>query len=228
VFDAIGLAPGTTMLDAGCGSGYALTIAAARGAVITGIDASAPLIEIARERAPDADLRIGEIEDLPFDDNTFEAVTAFNAAQYAADPTRALRELRRVTVPGASVAVVTWGAPQRCDMREVLTAIGSLLPPPPPGAGGPFALSAPGALEALAEKAGLAPIQADEVPTPFVYADLETGWRATAASGPATRAIQAAGETALRHTVMPVLEKYQQPDGSIRLDNAFRYLVSKA
>ena len=95
---------------------------------------------------PTTDLREGELEVLPYPDDSFDTVTAFNAVQvqYAADPVAALRELRRVAVPGAPVAVVTWAQPERCQPRVVLAAIGALLPPPPASASGPFALSGPG------------------------------------------------------------------------------------
>ena len=102
--DAVGAGGGTRLLDAGCGSGLALALAARRGAVVTGLDALAGLLAIARERLPEADLREGDLEELPYADDSFDAVTAFNAVQYASDPTAALREIKRVAVPGAPVA----------------------------------------------------------------------------------------------------------------------------
>jgi SAM-dependent methyltransferase len=99
------------------------------------------------ELVPSADLRHGDIEELPFDNAAFDADTAFNAVQYATDPATTLRKIRRVAKPGSSAAVVTWGTADQCEMRVVIGAIGALLPPPPPGAGGPFALAAPGALD---------------------------------------------------------------------------------
>ena len=157
VFDAIAVRPGTALLDAGCGGGFALQLAAKRGAAVTGFDACGPLLDIARERVPDADLRQGDLESLPFAEHMFDAVTAFNSIQFAADLLAVMRELRRVARPGAPVAILIWGAPERCESRVILAAIGGLLPPPPPGAEGPFALSAPGKLEELAETAGLVP-----------------------------------------------------------------------
>lgn len=56
-------------------------------------------------------------------------------------------------------------------------AMGSLLPPPPPGAPGPFALSADGALEALAIKAGLTPSVVKEVECPWDYPNEEIAFR---------------------------------------------------
>jgi hypothetical protein len=148
--------------------------------------------------------------------------------QYAADPRHALVELARVSEPAAPIAIVTWGDPARSEMRDVLGAIGALLPPPPPGAGGPFALSMPGALEQLVESAGLTPITAGEVPTPYEYPDVDTAVRAQSSSGPAVRAVQHAGEDAVTRALRKAMESYRRPDGSVRLNNVFRYLVASA
>lgn len=225
-FDAIGVGARTRLLDVGCGAGLALEIATRRGAAVSGLDASEQLVDIACTRLPEADIRVGELEELPFSDHSFNAVTSFNAVQYAADPRHALVELARVTEPAAPIAIVTWGDPARSEMRDVLGAIGGLLPPPPPGAGGPFALSLPGALEQLVESAGLTPRGAGEVPTPYEYADVDTAVRAQSSSGPAVRAAQHAGEHAVTRALHKVMESYRRPDGSVRLNNVFRYLVA--
>jgi SAM-dependent methyltransferase len=228
VLDAVGVSGGTDLLDAGCGSGLALQLAQARGARVSGLDASTELLEIARRRVPDGDLRQGEIEELPYDNSTFSAVTAFNSVQYAEDPTNAVAELARVAVVGAPVAVVTWGNPERCETRTVLAAVGSLLPPPPPDAAGPFALSEPGKLEELVAAAGLTPKHAEEVDVAFVLPDLETAVRGHLSSGPAQRAIQVAGRGAVEEAIRTALEPSIQADGTSRHDNAFRYVVASA
>jgi SAM-dependent methyltransferase len=226
VFDVLDIADGARMLDVGCGAGLALQLAAKRGATVTGLDASAGMIAIARQRLPHADIRLGDLEDLPFPDASFTVLTSFNAVQYASDARRALGELGRVARAGAPIAIVTWGDPERSEMRDVLGAIGGLLPPPPPGAGGPFALSRPGALEDLVQGAGLVPKRAGEVPTPYLYPDVDTAVRAQTASGPAVRAAQHAGQEALHDALTEVMTRYRQPDGTVRLDNVFRYLVA--
>ena len=228
VFDAIAVGPGMVMLDAGCGGGFALQLAAKRGATVSGFDACAPLLDIARERVPAADIRQGDLESLPFAEHTFDAITAFNSVQYAADPVAALRELRRVARSGAPVAILTWGAPERCQSRVILAAIGGLLPPPPPGAEGPFALSVPGKLEELAEAAGLVPERADEVPAPLSYPDLDTAVRTQLSSGPARLAIEHAGEPSTRKALATAFADSRQPGGSYRQDNSFRYLIARA
>jgi hypothetical protein len=130
--------------------------------------------------------------------------------------------------PGARVAIVTWGAPERCQSRVILGAIGGLLPPPPPGAEGPFALSVPGKLEELAQAAGLTPQRADDVPTPLIYPDLNTAVRTQLSSGPARMAIEHAGEPATREALAAAFTDSGQPDGSYRQDNVFRYLIARA
>jgi 2-polyprenyl-3-methyl-5-hydroxy-6-metoxy-1,4-benzoquinol methylase len=65
--DALAPLAGASLLDAGCGAGLALQLAAGRGARVSGLDAAAPLLEVARTRVPGADLRVGGIEELPFE-----------------------------------------------------------------------------------------------------------------------------------------------------------------
>ena len=226
--DATRVGAGTKFLDVGCGSGLALELAHRRGATVSGLDAAEGLLAFARTRLPGADLRHGDLEDLPYDDGSFDAVTAFNSVQFASDPVAALREIKRVASPGSPVAVATWGRVEQCEMRFVLGAIGSLLPPPPPGAGGPFALAAPGALEALVESAGLTAEQAIDVPTPFIYADLGTAVRGVLASGVGRRAIDIAGQEAATSVAAGALRTATLADGSIHLDNVFKVVVARA
>lgn len=228
VLDAVRVGAGTRLLDLGCGSGLAVRLAADRGALVSGLDASEGLLGVARARAPEADLRLGDLEDLPFGDDAFDAVTSFNAVQYAADPVAALREARRVARPGAPVVVVTWAEPDRCESRTVLAALGGLLPPPPPGAGGPFALSAPGRLEELVSAAGLRPARAAEAPVPFVFADLDVAVRAMLSAGPARIAVDHAGEEAAAEAIRTALAGAMRPGGGVRQENAFRYLIAEA
>ncbi|HEY0778199.1 MAG TPA: methyltransferase domain-containing protein, partial [Gemmatirosa sp.] len=80
VLDALAIGRGTRLLDAGCGAGMGAMLAAARGATVTGVDASDALLAIARERVPDGEFRRGDLEALPVPDAQFDAVTGFNAS----------------------------------------------------------------------------------------------------------------------------------------------------
>jgi SAM-dependent methyltransferase len=228
VLERLGVGQGTRLLDAGCGAGLAAQIAARRGAVVTGLDATPELLEIARERVPNGEFTTGELEALPYRDDTFEAVTGFNSFQYATNPQIALEHARRVAQPGAPIAIVTWAVPERCEAAAYLAALKPLLPPAPPDAPGPFALSAPGALEQLATAAGLTPGAADEVTCRWTYPDLDTALRALLSAGPAVRAIETSGESAVRTAIETAIAPFHDRAGAYRVGSAFRYLIATA
>jgi SAM-dependent methyltransferase len=223
-----GIGHGTELLDAGCGAGLAAQLAAERGAVVSGFDATPALLAIAAERVPNGEFATGDLESLPYGDETFDAVVGFNSFQYAASPRGALEQARRVARGGAPVVIATWAVPERCEAAVYVAALGPLMPPPPPGAPGPFALSAPGALEGLATEAGLTPMDAAEVSCPWTFPDLESALTAMLSAGPAIKAIRSAGEAATRDAVAAAIEPFRQPSGGYAIGSAFRYLVTRA
>jgi len=225
VLDRLEPPPAGRVLDVGCGAGVFAAEVAGRGLTVTGIDATPALIEYARSRVPGARFDVGEIESLPYDDGAFDLVTGFNAFQYASAPTRALGEARRVIHPGGRVVAVVWGDPGHCEATGYLNALGSLLPPPPPGTPGPFALSEEGALARLLHRSGLHPIAEGDVDTIWAYPDLETALRGLLAAGPAFRAITVAGEDEVRSAVGSALTAFRRDDGTVRLENRWRYVV---
>jgi SAM-dependent methyltransferase len=194
---------------------------------VSGIDAAPLLLEIARERVPAGDFRVGDLEDLPFAAGSFDVVTGFNAFQFAGNPSRALVEARRVTRPGGIVAIMTWGRPEGMEAASVVGALRTLLPAPPPGAPGPFALSDPDRLSAFAVEAGLTPDQLIEGETHWVYPDLATAIRGLNSSGVAIRAAGIAGEAAVSAAHMTALAPFRQPDGSIRIGARYMALLAR-
>ncbi len=110
VLNATGVASGTRLLDVGCGAGFALLLAAGRGATVSGLDAAAPMLDIARERVPAAALTVGDLEDpLPYPEGAFDVVTSLNSVQYAADPARGRKHISQVTRPAAWSASLCGG-----------------------------------------------------------------------------------------------------------------------
>ena len=101
------------------------------------------MIEIARERVPEGRFHVGDMQVLPFDENEFDVVTAFNSLQFADDSCAALVGARRVAKPGAIVFSVVFGREERVGQVAGWRALGSLLPPSPSGSQGPMALSKP-------------------------------------------------------------------------------------
>ena len=93
---------GRRILDAGCGSGPLFAALRDRGAIVTGFDKSAGMLELARLRlGVDADLQVADLgRPLPFPDDTFDDVIASLVLHYLEDWGPALAELRRVLKPG--------------------------------------------------------------------------------------------------------------------------------
>jgi SAM-dependent methyltransferase len=226
VFRRAGLSAGATLLDAGCGAGLALRLAADLGARVSGLDASEGLLAVARGRLPGADLRCGDLEELPFADGAFDLVTGFNSFQFAARPVVAMAEARRVTRVGGQVAVVTWTEPAGMEAAALVTALTPLLPPPPPGTPGPFALSDEVSLRALATAAGLRPSVVFEVAAPWVYPDMETAVRALGSTGVAARAAALLSQQVMRDAFTAALQPFRRGDGTYSAGARFRCLLA--
>jgi SAM-dependent methyltransferase len=226
MLDAALIRPGNRILDAGCGGGGASVLAAQRAAQVSGLDAAAGMIRIARDRVPDGDFRVGDIEDLPYEDNVFEAVFAANSIQYAGDRVRTLREFGRVCQPGGRIVAGLFGPPEKVAFRAFFAAVRDALPEVPDGHG-PFELSMPGKLESLFERAGLKVLKSSEVDCPFHYPDFKTLWRAQNSAGPFQSALQAAGKEKLRLAIREAVEPHRLDDGAIHIQpNVFKYVVA--
>lgn len=225
MLDATGVGSGVRVLDAGCGGGGASVLAERRGAIVSGLDASVPLIGIARDRVPNGDFRVGDLEALPFTDESFDAVVAANSIQYAEDRVAALQELGRVSAPGARIAVGLFGTSDRVDFRVVFDAFRKSLPEPPSG-DGPFGLSGEGVLEGLAEQAGLRVVGRGEVDLPFVYESTEMFWRGVVSGGPPQATKDIVGEGTLKEAALRAIAPYMTDTGGVRLGhNVFQYIT---
>jgi ubiquinone/menaquinone biosynthesis C-methylase UbiE len=202
-------------------------MAAELGAMISGIDASDPLLEIARTRTKNADLRNGDLEELPYGDATFDVVTGFNAFQYAGNPVLALGEARRVTKPGGAVVIVTWGTPEGMEAASLVAVLKPFLPPSPPGAPGPFALSDESTLREFASSAGLTPTAVFDVDDPWNYPDLDTAVRGMCSAGVAVKAMEHSGEEAVTSAYAAAFAPFLQSDGTVRVGASFRCLIAQ-
>ena len=112
VADAAGVAPGARVLDVGCGTGAATVAAADRagpGGRAVGLDPNPEMLRVAR-RKPGIKWVEGRAEALPFPDAAFDAVVSQFAMMFFEDRVAALREMKRVLVPGGRMAVAVCGA----------------------------------------------------------------------------------------------------------------------
>jgi SAM-dependent methyltransferase len=226
--ERVPLEPGHHVLDIGCGVGTFLRLVSNRGAEAFGLDASEALIEFARRRVPEADLRVGDMEALPYDDDAFDLVTGFTSFFFATDIVTALREAGRVAKPGAPVVIQVWGAHERCSLEAMKEIARPFFPPRPPNAPPDPDFSQPGALEALAVEAGLRPKTVFETSWAYVYPDEETLGRALVAPAGIAVVVGPERENEIKAAIVEGLAEYRTDEGSYRLDNEYRYLIARA
>jgi SAM-dependent methyltransferase len=228
LLDATLVGAGTRLLDVGCGSGLLVTLASERGADVAGIDITPGLLAVARRRLPAADLREGDMEDLPFANGAFDVVTGVNSFQFAGDPVQALREAARVVRAGGLVAASLFAAPERSESTVVHHALSALSPPAAESEHAPFALSALGNLEAALTTAGLAVIAQGEVRCSWRYASMENAVRGLECSAGGARAIRDAGEPAVRQALLAAMRPFEDAaSGVVSMDNVFRWVVAQ-
>ena len=223
-----GLEPGWRVLDIGCGAGAFLRLVAAGGAEPHGIDASEALIAFCREFLPDADLRVGEMEELRWEDDSFDLVTGFNSFFFANDMAAALREAGRVAKPGAPVVIQVWGAHEHCDLEAMKQIARPFLPPRPADAPPDPDLSERGALEALATRAGLTVETEFDSTWVLEYPDAQTLGRAMLAVAGLALLAGPEREHELEKAIVSGLAPFQAADGAYRLSNEYHYLIARA
>lgn len=226
VLDRLRIGAGTRVLDCGCGAGRFARMAADRGASVAGIDAAEGLLEIAAERTPGGDFRVGELEALPWPEDAFDAVTGFSSFQFADDKVRALTEARRVS--RGTVAVVI---PSRVSESGIAAVFKPLLPLFPPEAledmkqSGMFALSEPGKLEEVLDAASLTVHEDDEIESLIVFDDAAGAVRAFVGAGPTALAIGHSGEPAVGQTVREALGPFTGTDDRVALPTWYRAVI---
>jgi SAM-dependent methyltransferase len=199
-------------------------LAARRGSRVTGLDAAEALIEVARERLAEGDFQVGDMEDMPYRDGSFDVTFGSCVLMYADDPIVALREMHRVTVPGGRVTIGIWGSPTVCEYRHVIAAVATFLASSGPGKG-PFTLSGENVLEGMLGEVGLKIVDCGEVEARFEFADSTAMWRAVRSAGPVQAAIQSVDEDQVRVAVLRAIGPFRDNAGRISMSNRFRYVT---
>jgi SAM-dependent methyltransferase len=168
VLDAAGLVSGQRVLEVGSGTGQ-MTIQAARmvepGGSVVGVDVSGPMADFARRRARvegagNADFVVADAATVDLPEAAFDVLTSRFGLMFFADPAPAFTHLVNRVKPGGRIAFVVWQEMERSELFAVPAAVIAsvaphlAVPPPVPGAPGPFSLGDPARLEALLVCAG--------------------------------------------------------------------------
>ena len=125
-------APGSHVLDLATGTGAVARAAAARGATVAGIDASAAMLDVARSRSPGIDFQLGDARSLPFPAQAFDAVTCGLSVSHFDDRRAVFAEVMRVLRPSGRFVLSTWGRGGASAAQAVGELLASYVPAPAP------------------------------------------------------------------------------------------------
>ncbi|MEO6122320.1 MAG: methyltransferase domain-containing protein [Ilumatobacteraceae bacterium] len=220
------IGPGDRILDIACGSGLAVELAHLRGAVCAGIDASERLIAVARDRNPDADLRVGDMHALPWGDENFDIVTSFRGI-WGTTPD-ALAEAFRVLKPGGHVGVTVWGHIKASPGAWALAPFRLAAAPKVENQAAMVALGRPGAGEAMLARYGFDAVTRVTVPFVWEFTDPQLYARALASTGPAFEAIEHIGEGEFHRIAMAAAREHLRHGLPLRAEiDVVGYLARK-
>jgi SAM-dependent methyltransferase len=111
LLDAARVTEGSRVLDLGTGPGLVAAEASRRGAKVSAVDADPQMAETAARNAPAAEVRVAVLPDLPYEDETFDAVVGNFVINHVGEPETTLKELRRLLRPGGHLALTCWVMP---------------------------------------------------------------------------------------------------------------------
>jgi ubiquinone/menaquinone biosynthesis C-methylase UbiE len=189
--------PANTVLELAAGAGdtgfEAAAIVGERGRLIS-TDFSPAMLDVAQRRGTElsvgnVEYRVMDAERIELDTDSVDRVLCRFGYMLMPDPAAALAETRRVLRPGGHLALAVWGAPERNPWAAIgfgLLIERGHLPPPEPGAPGPFALASAEHARTLIEDAGFTQLRTEEIPVRWAFRDIDD-YRdfATATGGPA-------------------------------------------
>jgi len=188
----VGLSEGERLLDVACGAGLAIELATIVGAACSGIDASPRLVRVAQHRNPGCDIRVGDMQALPWADETFDVVTSFRGI-WGTTP-GAVDEARRVLRPGGRLAMTCWGNVGKSPGAWMMVPFRWATDAKVQHQADMVTLGRPGVGEAFLADRGFDVVARFEVPFAWEFPDPPGFARTLASMGPAYESIQSIGE----------------------------------
>jgi SAM-dependent methyltransferase len=226
VLPRLGIESGSELLDVACGSGFAVRLTTAMGASVSGIDASSVLIDIARARTPEADLRVGSMYDLPWLDRSFDVALSMNAIWGGCES--ALVEAHRVLRRGGRLMITFWGVGPPLDLRGCLKVFA--LASPERHLASMLTLNniaKPGVAEAMLAGAGFEVVERGSRVSVLEWPDADVAWRAISSLGPAVPSLRTGDTKAIKRDVMAALEHCRDDRGVYRFRNDLQFLIAR-
>ena len=221
----LGVGPGVSLLDVACGSGLAVRVADGTGADVAGIDAAAELVQVARERAPTADLRVGSMFELPWTDDRFDAVLSVNGIWGGCGA--ALDEVYRVLRAGGLVGISFWGQGPPLDIREVFKIFAVHAPEQHRGSMRRLNdIATPGVAEEMLEASGFSVLERGGRVSTMEWPDSDIAWRAVSSVGPAVPALRSNDPVIMRNAVLAALEPCRDRHGVYRFRSDHQFVVA--
>ncbi len=221
------------VLDVAAGTGEpGLTIATMlTGGKVIITDLSDDMLSIANENAArrgvkNIETRACDVSEMPFADNTFDAISCRFGFMFFPDMLLAAKEMVRVLKPGGRIATSVWNVPEK---NFWVTAImGTInknmeLPPPPPGSPGMFRCAKDGLISDLFLRAGLKNISQKEITGKLNCKTTDTYWNMmTEIGAPIVAALSKADDAVKEKIKMEVYLAVNQkfPDGNVRIDSS--------
>ncbi|HEY5864837.1 MAG TPA: class I SAM-dependent methyltransferase [Candidatus Tectomicrobia bacterium] len=191
ILDQAGVTSGRRHLDIACGSGLAIQLAHERGAIVSGLDASERLVAIARARTPSADIRVGDMFHLPFDDHSFDVATSCRGIW--GNCLDALREARRVVRPGGTIALSFWGHQKKMQAYPLFAVLGRTNQAERQHTTSIVKIGLPGAAEQFMTEAGIEVGPRTSLKMHWEFPTVECAAQTLASIGPAYLAIEHLG-----------------------------------
>ncbi len=225
MFPRLGLGPGVELLDIACGAGLGSRLATGMGARVSGIDAAESLIDIARDRSPEADLRLGSMFELPWADESFDAAVSVNGIW--GDCEGALVEAHRVLRPGAPIGISFWGSGRPMHLRDAFMVMAANSPVE--AVGGMIKtnnIARDGVAEEMLTSAGFKVIERGERISTVEWPDADLAWRALRSVGPSIPALRNSDEDELRAAVLEAIEHCRDARGVYRFQNVHAFVIA--
>ncbi|PWT72506.1 MAG: hypothetical protein C5B59_15665 [Bacteroidetes bacterium] len=214
------------LLDVGCGAGMFCSMAAKTGAQIKGIDASPELINIAQNRVTSGEMLVGDMEELPYANHSFDVVTSLQSFHYAGNMSNAVGEAKRVLKNNGTLVALTWGPKEACDAVSYFNVVTSLLPPDSSGTLDPFGLSEYNRIDNMLKEERFSIENIEDVSAHWIYPDRDIALRGLLSGGTAARAIEHRGYETVAGAVWDTLHAHEKKNGQIVYKNVFRLIIA--